>query len=203
MPQAEQTLYDKEYFDYLLNRSSFRKYIRGFYLRNIKKYCRGKTIDFGCGVGELLKILPAGSVGFEINKVAVDHCVSMGLDVRLYSPENDNYQLADIRPGSYTTFTMNHVLEHLTDSRKIIEILFSTCNRLGIERIVFTVPGLKGYKTDPTHETFITVEYLKDHGLLDNKYYKLYKSRYFPVNNKLFSHYFTHNELRLVFDKII
>lgn len=202
MEKNTQTLYDKEYFNYLLNRGSFRRFIRGFYLRDIKKYCKGKTIDFGCGVGELLKILPNGSMGLEINKVAVEYCQSAGLDVNLYSPENDNYQLAMITNNSFTTFTMNHVLEHIKESYKTIETLFSTCHRLGIQRIVFTVPGIKGYESDNTHETFINKKYFADNGLLNSKYYRLYKAKYFPINNELFSQYFTHNELRLVFDKI-
>ena len=160
-----------------------------------------KTIDFGCGIGELLKILPKGSIGFEVNKVVVEYCKKNDLNVNLYVPEEDNYDFKMIGAGKYETFTMNHVLEHLESSADVIKSIFESCNRLGIKRIVFTVPGHKGYKTDATHQTFINMGYLKKSGITDNKYYQLKVNKYFPVNSESFSRYFIHNELRLVFDK--
>ena len=200
MTATAEEIYSQEYFDYLHNRSSFRKKIRSFYLQDIKKYCIGKTIDFGCGVGELLKMLPEGSVGFEVNKVVVDFCKKNGLNVNLYVPESDNYNFNMIEPGRYETFTMNHVLEHLENSFKVMNSIFESCNRLGIKRIVFTVPGHKGYQSDKTHQTFINMDYITKTGLSDNKYYKLIVNKYFPINAEAFSRYFTHNELRLIFD---
>jgi SAM-dependent methyltransferase len=201
MIENTEKLYSQEYFEYLRNRSSLRKFIRKFYLRDIRKYCIGKSIDFGCGTGELLSMLPTASVGFEINQVAVDFCKSYGLDVKLYNLVKDDYRLEMIAKGEYKTFTMNHVLEHLENSYAIIQRIFESCNRLGIKRIVFTVPGHKGFRLDKTHQTFIDRKYFENYGLLDDKYYNLNFSKYFPVNWAKFGRYFTHNELRLVFDK--
>ena len=200
MSQTADELYAQEYFDYLKNRGVIRKFVRKLYLNDIRKYCKGKTIDFGCGVGQLLSMLPKGSVGYEVNKIAVDYCNAQGLHVEYYDPQADNYRFEMIPQNVYTTFTMNHVLEHIADSQETIKKIFESCNRLGIKRIVFTVPGVKGFKLDKTHETFIDKNYLADNGLLANKYYKLKVSKYFPINWKRFSHYFTHNELRLVFN---
>lgn len=201
MTATAEEIYSEDYFEYLRNRSSFRKKIRTFYLDDIKKYCVGKTIDFGCGVGELLKILPRGSVGFEVNKVVVQFCKKNGMNVNLYVPETDNYNFHMIEPGSYESFTMNHVLEHLENSYEVINKIFESCNRLGIKRIVFTVPGHKGYQSDKTHQTFINLDYITKTGVTENVYYKLIVDKYFPLNSEAFSRYFTHNELRLVFDK--
>jgi 2-polyprenyl-3-methyl-5-hydroxy-6-metoxy-1,4-benzoquinol methylase len=201
MTATAEEIYSNDYFNYLHNRSSFRRKVRTLYLNDIKKYCIGRTIDFGCGVGELLKTLPEGSIGFEVNKVVVGFCKKNGLNVDLYVPEEDNYDLKMIGPGKYETFTMNHVLEHLESSSNVINKIFESCNRLGIKRIVFTVPGHKGYKTDATHQTFINMDYLTNTGITGNKYYKLKVNKYFPVNSESFSKFFTHNELRLVFDK--
>jgi endonuclease IV len=96
---------------------------------------------------------------------------------------------------------MNHVLEHLENSFQVINKIFDSCDRLGIKRVVFTVPGHKGYKSDATHQTFINMDYLTETGITDNKYYQLRVNKYFPVNSEGFSRFFTHNELRLVFDK--
>jgi hypothetical protein len=201
MGDAIENIYGEEYFHYLKNRGLIRKLVRKIYLNDIRKYCIGKTIDFGCGVGELLKILPEGSVGFEVNRIAIEYCRSAGLQVEYYDPVADDYQLSMIQPGMFFTFTMNHVLEHLDDSQQIIKKIFSSCHRLGIKRIVFTVPGTKGFKLDKTHQTFIDKNYLQANGILDNKLYSMKVCKYFPVNWSAFSRYFTHNELRLVWEK--
>lgn len=203
MTAPAEEIYSEDYFNYLHNRSSLRKWVRTVYLNDIKKYCIGKTIDFGCGVGELLKILPQDSVGFEVNKVVVEFCKKNGLNVNLYIPEDDDYNFRMIGTGQYKTFTMNHVLEHLQQSFNVINKIFESCDRLGIIRIVFTVPGHKGYKSDATHQTFINMDYLANTGVFDNKFYQLKVNKYFPVNSESFSKLFTHNELRLVFDKRI
>lgn len=201
MTATAEEIYSQVYFDYLNNRSSFRRKVRKLYLNDIKKYCIGKTIDFGCGVGELLKLLPAGSIGYEVNKVVVDFSKQNGLNINLYVPETDNYNFNMIEQDKYETFTMNHVLEHLENSYEVMNKIFASCARLEIKRIVFTVPGHKGYQTDKTHQTFINMDYMNRTGALDNKYYALTMNKYFPLNSEAFSKYFTHNELRLVFDK--
>lgn len=201
MTASADEIYSEDYFNYLRNRSSIRKAVRTLYLNDIRKYCIGKTIDFGCGVGELLKILPVGSIGFEVNKVVVEFCKKKGLNVNLYVPETDNYSFQMIEKGKYETFTMNHVLEHLENSFEAINKIFDSCYRLHIKRIVFTVPGHKGYKSDATHETFINMDYLKKTGVTTNKHFELRVNKYFPVNSESFSKIFTHNELRLVFDR--
>ncbi len=201
MTEAPEKLYAQEYFTYLHERGWVRKLIRKLYLRDILNYCKGRTIDFGCGTGELLRILPEGSMGLEVNSTAVHFCQSQGLNVKLYDPVKDDYRFDMIIQGNYKSFTMNHVLEHIENSHEVINKLFSACFRLGIERIVFTVPGTKGFQSDKTHVTFLDKKFFADHGLLENEFYKIRVSKYFPVNNSLFGHYFTHNELRLVFDK--
>jgi hypothetical protein len=97
---------------------------------------------------------------------------------------------------------MNHVLEHLEHAHETIRKIFQSCAGIGIRRIVFTVPGEKGFKMDKTHITFIDLDYFLNNGLLDNKFYKLSHSGYFPFNSKKAGRYFRHNELRLIFDKI-
>lgn len=201
MSDSIDNLYSKEYFEYLHKRNSIRKFLRKFYLRDIRGYCIGKTIDFGCGTGELLAMLPKGSIGFEVNKVATEYCRSIGLNVMLYDPEKDNYKFEMLEKGIFETFTMNHVLEHIENTSEVIQKIFNRCFDLGIKRIVFTVPGYKGYLSDDTHRTFIDRKYLTEHDLLDHQYYRLRRSKYFPVNLEKFSSFFTHNELRLIFER--
>ncbi|HZV70251.1 MAG TPA: methyltransferase domain-containing protein [Saprospiraceae bacterium] len=201
MSTTNEELYAEGYLEYLSKRSPIRKIVRLLYLYDIRKYCKSATVDFGCGAGELLKILPKGSVGYEINPYAVRYCNSQGLTAYLYDPGSDKYEFWMIEPNKFHSFTMNHVLEHLEEPAAVMNKIFEHCSRLGISRIVFTVPGTKGYTTDKTHLTFVDMDYLKKNGILQNKYYRLKLSKYFPLNMKSFSKVFTHNELRLVFDK--
>jgi SAM-dependent methyltransferase len=197
---ATSEVYSTDYFDYQQKRSALRKFIRKAYLNDIKRYCIGKTIDFGCGIGELLQVLPAQSIGFEINPVAVEFCRAKGLSANLYDTDDD-YNFKMLERGLFKTFTMNHVLEHLENPHEVIHKIFNACERLGIQRIIFTVPGHKGFLSDKTHITFIDMKYFTTNNLLNDQRYGLKLSKYYPFNNKRFSKYFTHNELRIVFDK--
>jgi len=201
MSELNNQIYGQEYFNYLHNRSRFRKAIRILYLKDVSSYCEGKTIDFGCGVGELLSLLDEESIGFEVNKVITQFCKAQGKPIHLYRPEQDQYEFRMIPENKYSCFTMNHVLEHLEDPDKVIKKIFKSCYRLGIRKIIFTVPGFKGYQTDDTHKTFIDLDYFRDHGLLENNYFHFMHSKYFPVNFALFSQVFAHNELRIIFKR--
>jgi SAM-dependent methyltransferase len=202
MSKVAQTVYAEQYFNYLVKRGFIQKLIRKIYLWDIRRCCIGRTIDFGCGVGELLQSLPAGSIGFEINWVAVDYCKSKGLRVFLFDPENDGYALKELSENEFGSFTMNHVLEHTENTASVINQLFESCHRLNIGRLVFTVPGIKGYYSDKTHVTFVDVPFFERNALLNTHLYRLKSRRYFPFNLKLVSKFFVHNELRLIFDKV-
>jgi SAM-dependent methyltransferase len=199
-PLSTDPLYGDDYFNYLRHRGVLRRFIRRSYLRDIAAYCQGRTIDFGCGIGELLGLLPEGSVGFEINPVVVAHCRQNGLEVFHYDPVSDEYRLEVLMPGTFDSFTMNHVLEHLADPADVLSRIFDSCTRLGIRRIVLTVPGRKGYSFDQTHLTFVDETYLRERGLLDHPAFVLRLHKHYPVNWRSFGAWFTHNEYRLVFD---
>ncbi len=193
-------LYAEQYFEYLHRRSWWRKQVRQGYLRDIRQQCTGKTIDLGCGVGELLKLLPEGSLGLEINPFAVRYCQAEGLNAALYNPVSDDYRLEGLENAGFSSLTMNHVLEHLDAPCLVVSKLFETGKRLSIQRFVFTVPGWKGYLSDPTHRTFVDMAYFEKNGLLNHPRYRLIQARYFPFNHSFFSNNLTHNELRIVFE---
>lgn len=196
-------LYAEEYTTYQLERNDFRRWVRNnLYFKNILNFVTSPTIDFGCGVGELLELLPAGSIGLEINQSAVDYCRSRGLDVRLYEPDTDVYQLAELPANTFKSLVMAHVLEHLTDSHEVIQQLLTTGNRLGLDRLIFVVPGVKGFKHDATHQTFLDPAYFKTHKITSAQGYQIIHQAYFPVNSQRFSSLFTHNELVTVYERI-
>ncbi len=194
--------YDEKYTEYQINRSSLRYFIRNFYLSNILKFTIGKCIDFGCGSGDLLKKLPEGSIGTDINFYSIEYCQKNNLNAFVYNIDEDNYQLKSLESGKYDTLICSHVLEHIEDANKVIKKLFESANRLEIKRIVIVVPGIKGFKYDHTHKTYIDMEYINMNNLDKLFNYILVYKKYFPVNSKLFSKFFTHNELVLVYDRV-
>jgi hypothetical protein len=194
------TVYNETYTNYQLRRSWIRKAIRKIYINHALQYVIGKAIDFGCGVGELLKKLPEGSIGFDVNEATVDYCSNTGLNVMLYQPEVDRYELKDCRVGEYKTLILSHVLEHVETPNIILHLLLESCNRLAIERIILIVPGIKGFRSDQTHKTFVDIPYLKKHDLSDIEGYDIIRTKYFPVNVSWIGRYFTHHELMVIYE---
>jgi hypothetical protein len=162
---------------------------------------RGRAIDFGCGIGDLLKILPPGSIGLEVNQATVDYCRGRGLDVNLYEPAHDNYELKFLEPGRFTTFIVSHVLEHLEGADHVFRKMLSSCSRLRIKRAILVVPGAKGFAYDKTHRTFIDNNYIRQNQLENVAGYTISLKKHFPFNAAWAGRYFTHNEFVLVYDK--
>jgi SAM-dependent methyltransferase len=192
--------YNRAYTDYQLNRSFIRKFIRKLYLNHTVSFSEGKTIDFGCGVGELLRILPKGSKGYDVNKDTVDHCLRQGLNVTIYNPETDDYSLYDCKPGNYDTLILSHVLEHMENPVDMLRKLFKSCRRIGIGRVIIVVPCLKGYEFDKTHKIYIDLSYINENNLNEIEGYKLHLSKFFPFKFSWAVRHFVYNELLIVYD---
>ncbi len=193
--------YDAEYTRYQSERGMVRRLVRHVYLRNTLRWVKGKTLDFGCGIGELLALLPHGSVGYEVNAASVRFCRERGLDVRLYRPEEDRYEFRDCRPGEFATFIMAHVLEHLEGAQDVLRRIAKACARLGIERMIIIVPGRKGFLHDPTHATFVDRGFLDRHGLAVLEGYHIIREAYFPIPWSWGGRVFTHHEMAVVYDR--
>ena len=191
--------FGQAYAEYQSNRGALRKFIRTIYLKHAASLCRGRTLDFGCGVGELLGRLPAGSMGFEINPYALQYCRDRGLTVEAYDPLTDRYRLLDVAPGQFETLVISHVLEHLDDPDQVLRTFFSSCKRVGIRRLVMIVPGALGFTTDSTHRTFIARAYLQEKGIFDIPGVRVAASRYFPINVRALENYFRHHEMSVIF----
>lgn len=193
--------YGKKYLHYQTSRGLVRVKIKNIYLNNIKKYLSGLTIDFGCGIGQLLKLLPVESLGLEINTTAVDYCRKQNLNVELYLPDIDDYSFKNIKSGVYKNFIMSHVLEHIEDASEIFKKIIKSCKRMGIEKIVLVVPGYKGYLSDNSHRTYINRSYLVKNNIVKLHGYHLRIVEYFPFNIEMAGNIFTHNESIFVYEK--
>lgn len=196
------TTYGEDYTRYQLDRGALRRWIRHFYLDSARNQLHGATVDFGCGVGELLRRLPAGSVGLEINSVSVSHCKRLGLDARVYDADKDDWSLSILDPqAGLKSLVVSHVLEHLDAPADKLRNLLLAARRLGIEHVLVIVPGKRGYDSDETHRTFIDIELLSDPNITADTGFTLFDSRHFPVNARWIGDVFTHHELQATFKR--
>jgi SAM-dependent methyltransferase len=195
--------FDADYAREQLRRSRhpLRRLIKGFYIRNILREVTGPSVDFGCGAGQLLSSLPAGSIGLEINPFWVESLRKKGLKVMHYDADSDRFSLAGLPENRYSTFIMAHVLEHFSDAGVVLRTLLRSCRRLAIQRFILAVPGWKGYLSDPTHKTFVDRAYLQREGLLSCEGYRLKHTRYFPIDHEAVGRYFVFHELIAVLDR--
>lgn len=188
------------YTNLLINKSSVRAYIRRkFYLGNILKFVKGKTIDFGCGVGEVLKFLPAGSLGLDPDKTSVKYCQSKKLNVKFYDPIKDKYNFTIIKKQKFQTLLMNHVLEHLESPKESLVKILKATGKLNITRVIIAVPCYKGFNADETHVEYINSYFFEKIKTAD---YKIIHQKYYPINNKIVGNFFRYQELVVVYELI-
>jgi hypothetical protein len=191
--------YGREYTDYQLNRSWFRRWVRNIYLdRAARLLPNGPCIDFGCGVGELLRRLPAGSTGLEYNPETVAHCQGIGLDVEWYDGSQDGWQLGALPSGRrYESIVMSHVLEHLENPDGVLAALLLAAGERGADTALVIVPGMAGFRLDPTHRTFIDLPWIQQ-VLSGVPGWRLAHYGYFPANSSWIGNLFPHNELQVI-----
>jgi len=182
------------------SRHPLRILIKNFYMDNILRDVKGRTIDLGCGAGQLLARLPEGSLGLEVNPFLVEALRGKGRHVVHYDPAVDDFALRDMETNHFSTMVMAHVLEHFADPASVLRKLFRSCARLGIERLVFVVPGAKGYKSDKTHKTFINRSFLERKRLIDCEGYAMTRSLCFPIDMEWMGRFLTYQEFKFVYD---
>ena len=199
-PQPE---FDRHYAAEQLRRSRhpLRSLIKGFYLRNMLHDVKGPTIDFGCGAGQLLARLPAGSVGLEVNPHLIQALRSAGLTVHQAHAAMSDFELVDLSSGRFRTLVIAHVLEHLPDPAEALSILFAACNRIGIERVIVVVPGARGFASDSTHRTFIDRGYVTAKLSMNFAGFRRTSLSYFPLPWEWVGRYFVFHEMKIVFDR--
>jgi SAM-dependent methyltransferase len=193
--------YGTEYTAYQADRSRARKLARTPWLRATARFVQGPAVDLGCGVGELLARLPHGSIGLEINRTTIDHCVAHGLDVSYYDGSVDGWGLAPVRERDtrFDTLVLSHVLEHLDDPAAVLHALLVSAGEIGMRQVLVVVPGRAGYASDDTHRTFVDRDYLARPDIVDGTSFRAGPTSFFPGNVRAVGDRFTYHELRAPF----
>ncbi|WP_395701277.1 class I SAM-dependent methyltransferase [Aquabacterium sp.] len=194
--------FDKGYADEQIRRSRhpLRRFIKGFYLRSVMAHIDGPTIDYGCGAGQLLARLPAGSVGLELNPHLIAALTARGQSARQWRADDEGFDLPGLEPGLYRNLVISHVLEHLPDPTASLKRLLRACRRIGVRRLIAIVPGAKGYASDATHRSFIDSRYVAEHGWQSLEGFRLASRRFFPMPWEVGGQWFVYNEMQLVFE---
>jgi SAM-dependent methyltransferase len=192
--------FDASYTHYQTRRSWLRKWVRKLYLRSAARRLEGPTLDFGCGVGELLERLPGGSRGLEYNQATVDFCRRRGLPVDAYDGFSDGWQLSAVAPDArFDSMVISHVLEHLEQPAEVLHGLLLAAEARGIRRVLVIVPGRAGYRIDPTHRTFVDAELLALPEIVAETGFHLAHSCYFPGDFRQIGDWFPHHELQALY----
>ncbi len=164
-------MYKEEYCEYLKGRSSvsilYKKMM--VYPRLLSK-AKGKILDYGCGIGDLLSYNKA-IIGVDINEYCIESCVERGLNAMHI--ENNKLPFQD---NELSTIILDNVYEHLPHPEdQFVEIrrVLKTDGRL-----IIGVPGLKGHHLDSTHIRYYSEELLVDS--LDRQHFKLDHLFYTP-----------------------
>lgn len=183
------------------SRHPLRRFVKGFYLREVLRDVRGPTLDFGCGAGQLLRKLPPGSMGIEINPYLIEALMKEGLDVVDYDAVKDDFALSPIPVGRFETLVMSHVLEHFAQADQILRKLLRSCARVGIRRVVLVLPCARGYRSDATHKTFVNADYIQAKGLAQCEGFSLAGTNYFPLNLAGLGEHFVFHEFKMVYER--
>ena len=135
------------YYEYLKNISwKGLLYRRFFVYPIIKKFCKGKVLDVGCGTGQFLKYCQ-NAKGVDVNSDCVEFCKTQGLDVI-----NMKYDQLPFCDNSFDTLVLDNVLEHIKDPAPLMNECYRVLTPTG--RIIILVPGEKGFERDDDHKMF-------------------------------------------------
>jgi SAM-dependent methyltransferase len=182
------------------SRQPLRRFVKSFYLRSLLNHVRGATLDYGCGAGQLLARLPAGSLGLESNPALVAALTQAGLPVRQWTHGPEGFDLPGLGDRRFETLVISHVLEHLPEPTPALRRLLLAAKRLGVSRALVVVPGELGYASDATHRSFIDSAWLQIQGWQGLAGYRLMPPRFFPFPWEAAGRRFVYNEMQLVFE---
>lgn len=180
----------------------FRRLIKSFYVSRVLRNVNGLAIDLGCGAGQILERLPKGSVGIEVNPYLVEDLTRRGFSVIPAAKSEGGFNLQGLKPNEFGTLVLSHVLEHFDNADQVLRSLLHDCAELGILTVIIVVPGETGYRSDPTHKTFIDMDYLRAHEVVDCDGFQISHYSYFPGNIQFIGKLFIYHELMVVYRMI-
>jgi SAM-dependent methyltransferase len=154
------------YFEYLTRQSFLGSVYRRYVLYpKLKLHLKGKVLDVGCGIGDMLSYRK-NIIGVDVNPLNVDFCKKRQLKAYIMKPN-----IIPFRDETFDTVLLDNVLEHI----KKPSLLFKEIRRVlkpdGL--LLIGVPGIKGYQSDDDHKVFYD----------EKKLYALAQKNHFNINH--------------------
>ena len=138
---------NREYFEYLKTRSNLALLYRTKFLYpKLKGRLQGKILDYGCGIGDMLRFLD-NATGVDVNEYCVNFCNDIGLNAQLV--RNNKIPFKD---SSFDTVVMDNVLEHISEPIGCIREIKRVLKNNGV--VLIGVPGILGFSEDKDHKIF-------------------------------------------------
>lgn len=169
-----------EYTDYLvgMQEQRLKRLIEPVnpYRWNIRRLCKGRVLDVGCGIGRNLRYLNRpDAVGVDHNEHSVAVVNAAGGHACV--PDTFHRDFGADRE-QFDTIVIAHVLEHLEmpDANGLLEEYLPYLKKGG--RVVVMCPQERGFAADVTHITYFDTKGLTD--LLEDKGLKVTKAASFP-----------------------
>jgi ubiquinone/menaquinone biosynthesis C-methylase UbiE len=179
---------DKNYFEYLKNRSWFSFTFRKYFYKNILKELKGKTLDIGCGLGEFIK---KNGSGIDMNPYCVNYCKGKGLDVKKGKAEKIPF-----KNNTFDSVFCLCVLEHLKKPKQAIKEMARVLKPKG--KLILIVPTECGFRHDKTHVKFWHKDNTRE---LLKPYFRIRKMFFYPFSSRFMRELLYFNELRIIATK--
>jgi ubiquinone/menaquinone biosynthesis C-methylase UbiE len=187
-------MYDKEYLEYLKNRTPLQIWVRNFFFAPLRPYLTGMVLDVGCGIGEVANHVRDRTkyLGVDINPYCVDYLKEKGL----WAKQGSAYEIP-LTNSSVDVVIMSHVLEHLEQPHKALAEISRVLRNNGF--LIIIVPMIKGFGMDPTHQIFYDKSKLKQ--LAVENHFSPISLTSFPLGSESLGKYFYFFEYRLIAQK--
>ena len=164
------------YFDYLRQRKGLGLLYRRLWLYpRLCRHLRGRVLDVGCGIGDMVRFRP-GTVGTDVNPKAVAYCREAGLDVVLMQPGRLPFE-----NRAFDGVVLDNVLEHLDDPVPLLAEIRRVLSEDGT--LIVGVPGSRGFASDSDHKRHYPeaalIDCLSSAGFtLDTLFHQPFRSRF-------------------------
>jgi SAM-dependent methyltransferase len=135
------------YFDYLMKRSLLGCLYRRFVLYSrLNFHLRGKVLDIGCGIGDMLSCRK-NTVGLDVNPLNVAFCKKLKLNAYVMKPN-----IIPFDDKSFDSVLLDNVLEHIESPSLLFKEIRRVLKPDG--SLLIGVPGIKGFHSDSDHKVF-------------------------------------------------
>jgi len=117
-------------------------FLRWRRLKVVLPYIRGKVLDFGCGVGLLVRYLSSEEcyIGVDIDQKSIDTAKNLNPQRVFFVVDRENFFWKVNKYGPFNTIVMLAVLEYLEEPEKVLLKLRKLLSNSGYAYIVLTTP---------------------------------------------------------------